>query len=201
MYIYIHTQKKCIRAFLAEQLPEVTANKSAGAGGFRVSVLAATFSVKNAGSGDHKPYLPYLSHKRSHCACPETKKAHDGSIIEKEQHCGQLTEAHKECMRALGFKIWNAGTSLVVQWFRILLSVQRTWVQSHQGTKIPHAAWQLSLRATTQEPTCPGAQAPNREPTHSNERSYVPQLRLHIAEQTNVSLKKRYEMVVCSGNV
>lgn len=30
------------------------------------------------------------------------------SIIEKgEEHCGHLIEAHKECMRALGFKIWN----------------------------------------------------------------------------------------------
>lgn len=28
------------------------------------------------------------------------------SIIEKgEEHCGHLIEAHKECMRALGFKI------------------------------------------------------------------------------------------------
>ncbi|KAF0875256.1 COX17 oxidase, partial [Crocuta crocuta] len=66
------------------------------------------------------------------CACPETKKARDAwsvrkrgrgggqahvlpsgtsyilfySIIEKgEEHCGHLIEAHKECMRALGFKI------------------------------------------------------------------------------------------------
>uniref|UniRef100_A0A8C3F3M3 COX17 oxidase n=1 Tax=Chrysemys picta bellii TaxID=8478 RepID=A0A8C3F3M3_CHRPI len=28
------------------------------------------------------------------------------SIIEKgEEHCGPLIEAHKECMRALGFKV------------------------------------------------------------------------------------------------
>ncbi|KAF4020786.1 hypothetical protein G4228_012480 [Cervus hanglu yarkandensis] len=66
------------------------------------------------------------------CACPETKKARDawsvrspggggrrlgrvafrhfcpawGCIIEKgEEQCGHLIEAHKECMRALGFKI------------------------------------------------------------------------------------------------
>ncbi|XP_003413027.1 cytochrome c oxidase copper chaperone [Loxodonta africana] len=40
------------------------------------------------------------------CACPETKKARDACIIEKgEEHCGHLIEAHKECMRALGFKI------------------------------------------------------------------------------------------------
>ncbi|XP_040107127.1 cytochrome c oxidase copper chaperone [Oryx dammah] len=40
------------------------------------------------------------------CACPETKKARDACIIEKgEEQCGHLIEAHKECMRALGFKI------------------------------------------------------------------------------------------------
>uniref|UniRef100_A0A8D0HLH6 Cytochrome c oxidase copper chaperone n=1 Tax=Sphenodon punctatus TaxID=8508 RepID=A0A8D0HLH6_SPHPU len=40
------------------------------------------------------------------CACPETKRARDTCIIEKgEENCGPLIEAHKECMRALGFKI------------------------------------------------------------------------------------------------
>ncbi|KAF7244593.1 Cytochrome c oxidase copper chaperone [Varanus komodoensis] len=40
------------------------------------------------------------------CACPETKRARDACIIEKgEENCGPLIEAHKECMRALGFKI------------------------------------------------------------------------------------------------
>ncbi|CAJ1079060.1 Cytochrome c oxidase copper chaperone [Xyrichtys novacula] len=40
------------------------------------------------------------------CACPETKKVRDACIIEKgEDHCTELIEAHKDCMRALGFKI------------------------------------------------------------------------------------------------
>ncbi|KAJ1111929.1 hypothetical protein NDU88_000201 [Pleurodeles waltl] len=40
------------------------------------------------------------------CACPETKKARDACIIEKgEESCQALIEAHKECMRSLGFKI------------------------------------------------------------------------------------------------
>uniref|UniRef100_A0A6J0TGD8 Cytochrome c oxidase copper chaperone n=1 Tax=Pogona vitticeps TaxID=103695 RepID=A0A6J0TGD8_9SAUR len=40
------------------------------------------------------------------CACPETKQARDACIIEKgEENCGHLIEAHKACMRALGFKI------------------------------------------------------------------------------------------------
>ncbi|XP_015199320.1 cytochrome c oxidase copper chaperone [Lepisosteus oculatus] len=40
------------------------------------------------------------------CACPETKKARDACIMEKgEEGCKDLIEAHKDCMRALGFKI------------------------------------------------------------------------------------------------
>ncbi|XP_022073800.1 cytochrome c oxidase copper chaperone [Acanthochromis polyacanthus] len=40
------------------------------------------------------------------CACPETKKVRDACIIEKgEENCTALIEAHKDCMRALGFKI------------------------------------------------------------------------------------------------
>lgn len=40
------------------------------------------------------------------CACPETKKARDACIIEKgEVNCQSLIEAHKECMRKMGFNI------------------------------------------------------------------------------------------------
>jgi len=40
------------------------------------------------------------------CACPETKKARDACIIEKgEENCVDLIEAHKQCMRDMGFKI------------------------------------------------------------------------------------------------
>ena len=40
------------------------------------------------------------------CACPETKKARDECIIEKgEDSCSKLIEAHKECLRAHGFKV------------------------------------------------------------------------------------------------
>ncbi|XP_015595724.1 cytochrome c oxidase copper chaperone [Cephus cinctus] len=40
------------------------------------------------------------------CACPETKKVRDACIIEKgEEHCGDLIEAHKVCMRKMGFNI------------------------------------------------------------------------------------------------
>lgn len=40
------------------------------------------------------------------CACPETKKARDACIVEHgEENCGGLIEAHKECMRKMGFNI------------------------------------------------------------------------------------------------
>jgi len=40
------------------------------------------------------------------CACPETKKPRDECIMEKgEEACQDLIEAHKQCMRDLGFKI------------------------------------------------------------------------------------------------
>nr|BAN20474.1 unkown protein [Riptortus pedestris] len=40
------------------------------------------------------------------CACPETKKARDACIIEKgELNCQSLIEAHKACMRKMGFNI------------------------------------------------------------------------------------------------
>ncbi|XP_073992061.1 cytochrome c oxidase copper chaperone COX17 [Rhodnius prolixus] len=40
------------------------------------------------------------------CACPETKKARDACIVENgEANCQNYIEAHKECMRKMGFKI------------------------------------------------------------------------------------------------
>ncbi|KAH7639792.1 cytochrome c oxidase copper chaperone COX17 [Dermatophagoides farinae] len=40
------------------------------------------------------------------CACPETRKKRDECIIENgEANCTEYIEAHKECLRKLGFKI------------------------------------------------------------------------------------------------
>ncbi|XP_074027594.1 cytochrome c oxidase copper chaperone-like [Leptinotarsa decemlineata] len=40
------------------------------------------------------------------CACPETKKVRDECIIlNGEENCKHLIEAHKECMRKAGFNI------------------------------------------------------------------------------------------------
>jgi len=40
------------------------------------------------------------------CACPETKAPRDECIMKNgEENCQDLIEAHKACMRALGFKL------------------------------------------------------------------------------------------------
>jgi len=40
------------------------------------------------------------------CACPETRKARDACIAENgEDACGDLIEAHKQCMIGMGFKV------------------------------------------------------------------------------------------------
>ncbi|XP_012278456.1 cytochrome c oxidase copper chaperone [Orussus abietinus] len=40
------------------------------------------------------------------CACPETRKARDTCIVENgEENCRDLIEAHKTCMRDMGFNI------------------------------------------------------------------------------------------------
>jgi len=40
------------------------------------------------------------------CACPETKRVRDECIMENgEEHCANFIEAHKKCMRDLGFNI------------------------------------------------------------------------------------------------
>jgi len=40
------------------------------------------------------------------CACPETKAVRDKCVIEKgEENCSDEIEAHKKCMRDMGFKI------------------------------------------------------------------------------------------------
>jgi len=40
------------------------------------------------------------------CACPETKKIRDLCVVEKgEENCSDEIEAHKKCMREMGFNI------------------------------------------------------------------------------------------------
>jgi len=56
---------------------------------------------------EEKPDEPSTDKKlKPCCACPETKKARDQCIVENgEEKCGDLIEAHKECMRKMGFNI------------------------------------------------------------------------------------------------
>ncbi|XP_034042204.1 cytochrome c oxidase copper chaperone [Thalassophryne amazonica] len=65
----------------------------------KVSAASIDPAPATAAAEEKKPLKPC-------CACPETKKVRDACIIEKgEENCRDLIDAHKECMRALGFKI------------------------------------------------------------------------------------------------
>ncbi|XP_051259632.1 cytochrome c oxidase copper chaperone [Dicentrarchus labrax] len=64
-----------------------------------VSAASVEHAAVTDGTEQKKPLKPC-------CACPETKKVRDVCIIEKgEEKCTALIEAHKDCMRALGFKV------------------------------------------------------------------------------------------------
>ncbi|KAG2457234.1 COX17 oxidase, partial [Polypterus senegalus] len=66
------------------------------------SLAAASCESSGAAAGDAQEKKPL----KPCCACPETKKARDACIIERgEDSCKDLIEAHKDCMRALGFKV------------------------------------------------------------------------------------------------
>ena len=46
--------------------------------------------------------------KKICCACPDTKKIRDDCIVEHgEAACEKWIEAHRRCLRAEGFKVWN----------------------------------------------------------------------------------------------
>ncbi|XP_044073307.1 cytochrome c oxidase copper chaperone [Siniperca chuatsi] len=67
-----------------------------------MSTVSAASMESAAVTGDTEQKKPL----KPCCACPETKKVRDACIIEKgEASCTDLIEAHKDCMRALGFKI------------------------------------------------------------------------------------------------
>lgn len=46
--------------------------------------------------------------KKICCACPDTKRLRDECIVEHgESACAKWIEAHKMCLRAEGFNVWN----------------------------------------------------------------------------------------------
>ncbi|OQR97049.1 hypothetical protein ACHHYP_20633 [Achlya hypogyna] len=46
------------------------------------------------------------SGKKICCSCPETKSVRDLCVINKgEENCADVIEAHKQCLRAEGFRV------------------------------------------------------------------------------------------------
>lgn len=65
------------------------------------STMPEASSVSNVTEAPKKP-----PNCKACCACPETKKVRDACIVEKgEENCQDLIEAHKKCMRDMGFNI------------------------------------------------------------------------------------------------
>lgn len=52
--------------------------------------------------------------KKICCACPETKKLRDECIVEHgEEACAKWIEAHRKCLRAEGFNVWDWHTRFI----------------------------------------------------------------------------------------
>ena len=46
------------------------------------------------------------SGKKICCSCPDTRKLRDACVVEKgQEHCLDLIEAHKACLREEGFRV------------------------------------------------------------------------------------------------
>ena len=93
---------------------------------------------------------------------------------------GGLLEGGSICSRHL--KMGRVGTSLVAQWLRVYLAIQRTWVRSLVRQLRSHMLWSyyfqglqlLSLCATAIDPKCY-----NRRSLIMQGRSCLLQLRPH----------------------
>ncbi|KAI4982649.1 hypothetical protein ZWY2020_023141 [Hordeum vulgare] len=81
-----------------------------------VQTPAAACSIVNqapAPATDSKPK------KKICCACPDTKRLRDECIVEHgESACTKWIEAHKQCLRAEGFKLEELSCfSMLCLWF------------------------------------------------------------------------------------
>jgi len=56
--------------------------------------------------GQKEPSEEPVKKLKACCSCLKTKGVRDQCIMENgEENCGDLIEAHKDCMRQLGFKL------------------------------------------------------------------------------------------------
>ncbi|PAA94314.1 hypothetical protein BOX15_Mlig029109g3, partial [Macrostomum lignano] len=77
---------------------------SAASGGSQAS--GCTLKDKRAQMADKVPVDANGNKLKPCCACPDTRKLRDQCIMAKgEDQCTDLIEAHKLCLRNLGFNI------------------------------------------------------------------------------------------------
>ncbi|CAN0223701.1 unnamed protein product [Ascophyllum nodosum] len=70
--------------------------------------VSAKTSQQPVASTTNSPQAPKLgkSGKKICCSCPETKAARDDCVVMNgEDKCQQLIEAHKACLRSEGFDV------------------------------------------------------------------------------------------------
>ncbi|XP_072978865.1 cytochrome c oxidase copper chaperone 1-like [Typha angustifolia] len=71
-----------------------------------ISSKTADPPVTTKGSAEEAPGSDAKPRKKICCACPETKKLRDECIVEHgETACSKWIEAHRQCLRAEGFKV------------------------------------------------------------------------------------------------
>ncbi|CAI5739221.1 unnamed protein product [Hyaloperonospora brassicae] len=67
--------------------------------------MAGKEPTSTKANGTEGPVLG-KSGKRICCSCPTTKKARDLCVVNKgEDHCKDVIEAHKACLRSEGFTV------------------------------------------------------------------------------------------------
>lgn len=72
------------------------------------SFISLSQSRKDQDSGNVASQPDSKPKKKICCACPETKKLRDECIVlHGEDACGKWIEAHRRCLRAEGFNVWN----------------------------------------------------------------------------------------------
>ena len=69
------------------------------------SALSSSTAVLASSSISSPPSSPPAGLKIC-CACPETRTPRDTCVVERgQENCTELIEQHKQCLRALGFKV------------------------------------------------------------------------------------------------
>lgn len=105
MLVSVSVARVCLFCAITDgQVPKtVTFNKDLIIHRFVKTLMAGADAQVDSGKTDGSVEKPKC---KPCCACPETRKARDLCIVERgEEECTELIQAHRECMRKMGFNI------------------------------------------------------------------------------------------------